>query len=301
MRSIFFAILALLNFNLLIGQDYIEYYNFCNEGDKQIYLKNYEEALKNFNKAFSLIDYVHANQYKSASLCAAHIGNIEKTYLYAKNAILNGLDPVFLKTKDFKKFRKTEKYKILCDSISIFQKQHLLSINLNYKKEIDSLYYIDQNIIRNNKSCKGNYNIDKSKLPSNLFELDSVIFEHLLTLIEKYGFPSEKKIGYEGYSNVWVLFHHNVRLPKNSKYLPILKEALVKGEYLPRNYAWMYDQSLMFKQEEPYFYFGIALVDHLSDDKKMEIDKRRKEHGIKPLESTIVKKRGNGIMQKFLW
>jgi hypothetical protein len=57
----------------------------------------------------------------------------------------------------------------------------------------------------------------------------------------------------------------------------------------------------MFKQEEPYFYFGIALVDHLSDDKKMEIDKRRKEHGIKPLESTIVKKRGNGIMQKFLW
>ncbi len=260
------------------GQDYIDYYNYCNEGDKQIYLKNDKTALENFEKAFSLVKYVHAKQYEKASMCAARIQGYEKTYLFAKNAILNGSSSKFLNQKDFKGFRKTEKHKSLKDSITIFSNYHIQSINLAYKREIDSLQYIDQRIIRKNRSVKGNYNIDKSAFPKNLYGLDSLLFNRLIELINEYGFPSEKIIGPDGYSNVWVLLHLNIRLEKNSEYLTMAKEALKKGEYLPKNYAWMYDQSLMFKKEKPLFYFGVAFTDDLSDMEKKKIDNVRKKY-----------------------
>ncbi|NQX98399.1 MAG: hypothetical protein HRT73_11055 [Flavobacteriales bacterium] len=296
-------ITSILTFSLsiLYGQNYIDYYDYCNEGDKQIYLKNDSSALENFKKAFLLVDYVHAIQYKKASICAAHIRDYEKTYLFAKNAILNGNSPKFLKHRDFKAFRKTEKYKSLKDSIVIFSNFHIQSINLAYKREVDSLQYIDQRIIRKNKSFKGNYNIDKSDFPENLFGLDSLLFNRLFELINQYGFPSEKAIGPDGYSSVWVLLHHNIRLEKNSEYLPMAKEALMKGQYLPKDYAWMYDQSLMFKKEKPLFYFGVAFTGNLSDAEKKKIDENRKQFGIKPLESMVVRKTGNAIIQKRLW
>lgn len=300
MKIIITSILT-FSFSVLYGQNYIGYYNLCNEGDKQIYYKNDSSALENFKKAFLLVDYVHAIQYKKASMCAARIQDYETTYLFAKNAILNGTSSKFLKQKDFKGFRKTEKFKILKDSISIFSNQHKQSINLVYKREIDSLHYVDQRIVRKNKSIRGKYKINKSNLPKNLYDLDSLIFNHLLSLINRYGFPSEKNIGPDGYDNVWVLFHHNVRLPKNSKYLPLTKEALMKGEYLPLNYAWMYDQSLIFKKEKPLFYYGVAFTGDLSDSEKKKIDEERKKYGIKPLESTEIKKIRNGISQGPLW
>ena len=286
---------------LLFGQNYIDYFNSCNEADKQIYLDNDSAALEHFKSAFGSVEYVHAFQYEKASMCAARLEDYQAANLYAKNAILHGTPPKFLKRKVFKGFRKTNSYKSLRDSLSWFQNQHQNSINLDFKKEIDSLHYIDQRIIRKNKRVKGKYKIAPSTLPENVYELDSLIFAHLLTLINTHGFPSEKNIGPEGYGNVWVLFHHNVRLPQNAHYLPVLKEAVITGQYLPADYAWMYDQGLMFKGEKPLFYYAVASTGHLSESEKESIDEERRKLGIKPLASTEIKVLKNGISQKRLW
>ncbi len=126
------------------SQNYIEYYNYCNEGEKQIYLKNFVTALNQFEKAFTLVDYIHSKQYKNASICAAKVADFNKTYVFAKKSIINGNSSKFLKQKAFKQFRKSDLYKQLKDSISIFHEWHYKSINLDYKKEIDSLHYIVQ-------------------------------------------------------------------------------------------------------------------------------------------------------------
>lgn len=287
--------------NLLFAQNYINYYNLCNDADKEVYFKNYKKALDNYEKAFQSVDYVHADKYEKSSKCAIQIKDYKRGALYAKKAVLNGSSTHFWKNKKLKKFRKTDYYKILNDSVLIWEHQHLESINFDYKKIVDSLHYVDQRIIRNNKTIKGDYKIDKHKLPEDLFDLDSLIFQTLLEAIDKYGFPSEKNIGKDGYDNVWLLFHHNVRLPKNHHYLPLLENALKNGNYRPRDFAWMYDQGRLNIGKSPLFYYGVPLPKSLIESKKEEIDKSRKEYGLKPLSSTKIKSRGRRTVMKILW
>jgi hypothetical protein len=115
-----------------------------------------------------------------------------------------------------------------------------------------------------------------------------------------YGFPSEKRIGRSA-NKVWVIFHHNMRIPKNEKYLSVLDSALKKGEYEPEFYAWMYDQLKLNKSEKPFFYYGVADIVDLTDEEKKQIDLRRSMFGIKPLRSTLINKTKTSIQQTPLW
>ncbi|MCB9233321.1 MAG: hypothetical protein H6581_16810 [Bacteroidia bacterium] len=270
----------------LYGQNYIEYYDLSNQGDKQIYLKDYPAALQNFEQAMARVEYVHTWVYHRASLAAAQSGNNEKARLYAGKALVQGLDPQFLKEKPFSRFRKSTQYKSLKDSLAQYQQQYEAGLNRNYQREIDSLIYIDQNIIRGNKSLKGNFKIDRPYLEAHISELDSTNFIRLIQLIDANGFPSEQRIGPQSAESASILIHHHFRLPQNTQYLPLATEAVKKGEYAPHAYAWMYDQSLVFRKEEPYFYFAVASISSLNEEQRAEIDRRRAEFGIKPLEAT---------------
>ena len=281
--------------------NHIEYFNLCNLGDKYYYFENFNEAIESYESAFEKADYVHAHYYMKAAKTCVKSFNYSKAYFYSKKAILNGQSDKFLKNKEFKQFRKTSEYRQLKDSLKFFKKEYALIINNDYKVLIDSLYYVDQRIIRNNRSCKGNYQIDKSILPDNLYELDSVIFADLLTLVENYGFPSERLVGPESYRHAFIIFHHNIRLKKNEKYLDLLESAVKKGEYMPEHFAWTYDQGLLMKGKKPYFYYGVAFLGNLTESEQEEVDKHRKDYGVKPIESFEVIEKGKTIIQKPLW
>jgi len=298
-RFIFTPLFTIL-FTFSYGQNYIDYYNLCNEGDRLAYFDKYEKALHSFETAFDKVDYVHAKQYEKASQCAIQLYQYEKATVYAQKALLQGSDLQFLKGKIAKKFRKTEAYKQLSRNLANYQKQHLSSINLDYRTQIDSLYYFDQRVIRKNRRVKGKYQIDKAILPDNKYDLDSLIFKNLLELIETYGFPSEKNIGKGGYESVYIILHHNGRLSQNKEHLPMMKEALLKGEYLPKDYAWMYDQGRLFEGENPLFYYGVA-SNTISSEEKKEIDKIRAKYGIKPFAAFQIKHRGRTTIMKPLW
>jgi len=246
MKSCIILILVIISISSF-GQtqnDYIEYYNLTNEGDKQIYLGNDSLAYDFYLKAFKKVNYIHSDKLINGAILAIKQKDYINAYNFSKNAIIQGTEYEFYKKKEYEKFRKTDYYKTFIDSLSFFHNQYLNNLNVDYKKQIDSLYFIDQNIIRKNKSVKGNYNIDKSKLPENIFDLDSLIFVDILALIEKYGFPTEKNVGRKTFRDVFIIYHHNFRLPRNEKQMNIAEKAVKEGAFLPNDYAWMYDQSL---------------------------------------------------------
>jgi len=304
MKGIILIILTAISIQIFgqIENDYIGYYNLTNEGDKQIYLKNDSLAYDCYLKAFEKVDYIHSRKLIIGAKLATKQNDYKNVYEFSKNAIIQGTETKFYKNKEFKKFRKTDLFKIFKDSLNYFQAEYGKNLNNDYKKQIDSLYYVDQRIIRNNKSVKGKYNIDKSKLPEKIFDLDSLIFVDILALIEKYGFPTEKNVGGKTFINVSIIYHHNFRLPRNKKYMEIAQEAVRKGAFLPRDYAWMYDQSIAwFTKEEPYFYYGVYFDVKKLNEKKDLINKRRKEWGIKPLDAQKIVIRGKTVITKQLW
>ncbi len=282
--------------------EYIQYYNLVNEGDKQIYLGNDSLAYQFYKEGFKRVDYVHNTNLIKASQLASSLGYNRYCYKLLQCAFKQGEDINILDYEPFVNFKNTKYYKKLVDNYPKYKASFLTSLNIDYKKQIDSLYYIDQYIVRGNTNIKGNYQIDYSL---DIQLLDSLIFTEFLSLIDKYGFATEKNIGPESFKKVWVFFHHNIRLPENNEYIPLAQEALLQGSYLPQNYAWMYDQSMTYNNNPPYFYYGVASIENLTDDEKVEINKRRKNWGVKPIESTLIETiKENGrisIMQTTLW
>ena len=237
----------------IYAQDYSVYYNRCNMADSLAHIKEYKEALINYKQAFETVDYVHAENLRKASVCAIECDDFNKAYLYAKQSVINGGERYIFKRIKRRKFKRTDYYRRLKDSIDYFLELHNERVNQSYKNIIDSLEYVDQVIIRGVKDKSRHYNIDITTLPLNRFDLDSCNMNLLLHLFDKYGFPSEKILGEDSYFMANTLIHHNFRKVENEKYHKMIFEAIIKGEYNPLFFSWWYDQFYQSKKSEPYF------------------------------------------------
>ncbi len=297
--SILFLFRAALNLGQ-IQNDYIKYYNLCNKGDNESYNRNYIAALKYYDSAFTLVNYCHSFNLEKAALAATKTKQFYKAIQFLRKAILNGKNIEIIKERRFKKLKRCDKYSQLKDSAKIFENNFKNRINMVYAREIDSLQFIDQNVIRGNTFFKNHFHINPDTI-SKKNKSDSLVFRHLLYLIGKYGFPSEKLVGPVGYESVSVILHHNVRLPENEKYIEMATKALLNGEYLPKDFAWMYDQSKEFKKEKPFFYYAITDPSKLTTNEIEKIENNRLMYGVKPMKSYKITVIGKMLIQRELW
>lgn len=290
-----FLLMFLVNCTVF-GQRYIPYYHLCNEADKEIFDNNYQLALCKLEKAFEIADYVHAAQYEKASKCAILIGDFEKAFFFAKKSIVNSSDNHFWKVRKFKNFRLSKYGRALIDSIGHYQQVAASKVNNTYLNFIDSLYYVDQNVIRGNKMVRGNYEIDKSRLPDDLFKLDSTNLNTLLQLIKVYGFPSERILGVNGYQKAAMIIHHNLRLEQNEKYHSVVITALFNGEYLPNDFELMYEQYSMWFKNTTFF---TTFDRNLLPSNLSRINENRLRYGLKDLSAYKIKR--NGLVMRAKW
>lgn len=282
----------------LSAQEYLNYYNLCNEAEELIYLKDYAAALEKFESAFETVPYVHNIQYVQASKCAILDHQYNKAYAYICLLEQQGYSANFLKKRKFKAFKKTNYYQKYKDSVSIYQSDYEVSIAIHkdYIKLIDSLHFIDQYIIRKNRPLKGKYKIDKDKIPENVWDLDQTNLAALVKLIEQYGFPSEQRVGHKTYRQAALILLHNLREPGNELHHPMVLEALHRGEYLRMEYSYMYEsyQNIVHKKT-----FYLTFDKDLSKENLARLDHNRKQIGMRPLKAFYLKKRGLNMVRKW--
>lgn len=282
--------------------NYIPYYNSVIQARKLIYQKNYQNAQDTLKTAFKKVDYVLAtDQTRLANTCLK-LDDFEQAYEAVQKAIIKGYPLAkFEKWYFTDSFKTTLFYSKLIAETDSLEALSINKSNSNYAKIIDSLYYIDQHLIRGSTS-ESSYDITLDDLPKNPYEQDSINFRYLLQLIDSLGFPSEQLVGYKARNQAGMLIHHNFRIPHFHFLNDFLIEQLKKGYYFPREYAWAYDQGLRMIGKDVYYYYATASLDGLTKEDLAEIDRRRKLLGIDPLESTeIIKKPSGGIRMNGLW
>ena len=268
-KRYFCLLIIILSIQFVYSQDYIEYYNQVNKADSLKYFGNYTESLNNYQDAFVKVGFVHSDKLINAGLVAIKLQKFDLADSYFQLAVKNSDNKDFLKRKEFRK-NKT-KFKDLKNRIPVLETEFIAKNNGLFKYKIDSLYTIDQDIRTNNKNTQEN---------------NDSIFKYLINLIDEYGFPSEKIVGYNSYRHAIIILHHNIRLNANEKYLTIFKKFIFSGEYRPEDYAWTIDQNkVWYNSTEPIFYFQILPTNKLSEIKKKEINKKRREIGLKPIEA----------------
>jgi hypothetical protein len=287
--------LASFLFNSGFAQNYEFYYLQCNKADSLEFNGKKHEALNTYKLAFQTVDFVHTKKLIKAYKLAIETSSFEDAFHFGKNIILNTGKTHLIRTKSVD-FNKSNFYQSLIDSSKFYINDYNNRINHEYIKIIDSLIFIDQYIIRNNKSYKADYNIDKIKLPDNLFDLDSSNWHLLYDCIIIWGVPSEQNVGYETYNKVWAVLHHNLRLKENEKYHKEIFEYVKKGDYLPDDLTVWYEQ---FQQQNYGQTFFTTWDGNLSPENLTRIEKNRRMIYLKGLNSYNLKKNGRYMEAKW--
>ncbi|MBN9294178.1 MAG: hypothetical protein J0G96_09385 [Flavobacteriia bacterium] len=295
MNNIITFIVLCLFYTCAYNQTYVEYYLLCNEADSMTYMGQKKEALENYKKAFQTVDYVHVRNLEKAYSLSQQLKMFDDMYAFGRQLIINSGNDDFLKAADVE-FKSTDYYHALKDSALYFKKMYEERINHRYIEIIDSLYYIDQRIIRNNKSVRGKYQIIRSELPENLFDLDSSNWNYLYQLIHTFGFPSERNIGLNAYGKAWAILHHNLRLKENEKYHPEIFQYVADGDYLPNDILVWYEQ---FQTQVYGRTFFTTWDNDISEENLKRIDTNRRKFYMKGINSLEFKKGGRFIITKW--
>ncbi len=280
MKNVLFLIILYVKIYGQKSDNYLKYYQLCNQAKQFYNTKDYNSALKKYDSAFKLVHYRHVSSLLNAAVTSLKIENKKKATLLLHEAIMNGLSISELKSNNFKELNSFKPFQQLNDSAYILRDKYLSRINRAYAREADSLFYVDQVIIRNVKTLNNAFNVNFYVYASERQKYDSLNFQYLLKLIDKYGFPSEEKIGPESYNAIKLVIHHSARMPINKDKIELFRTALFKGEYLPVDFVWMYDQLKMNLGESPFFYFQVRDISKLSENEKEKIDKNRQEYGV---------------------
>lgn len=285
MKKLKTLFLLLLITKVTIAQNYIEFYKLCNKADSLVYFKKLESAYSKYKQAYLLVDFVPREYLLKYAKLASLNDDLELCDELLQKAFKQGMKFENISFRKYRKYKNSEYYLDLKDNSKNLNSQFMTKQYYHYNYIIDSLFFIDQEVIRSTSKKSSKYNIDYSSLPDNLFSLDSTNFKTLLYYINKYGYPSESLVGLEGYEKCFYILLHNLRLPKNKSSLELLENALIKGDIKPDDYAWITDQSLSCSNQPLKFYYSESNPTKLDEKTYNEINLLRYKYGLKPIEA----------------
>ena len=129
------------------------------------------------------------------------------------------------------------------------------TVNLRLKRELDSLYRVDQvyraAMFADNKqhlvdSIAAALHLPAAEVPPRLLGLmlqtDSTDMQRVRAIIQRHGYPGKTLVGTPANEAAFYVIQHSNSI---SQYLPLIKEAANQGELPFRLYAMMLDRQLM--------------------------------------------------------
>lgn len=289
------AVLA-ASFNSGAQQQYYDsYYKSCNTADSLAYFGKKTISIDTFKLAFESVNFVHAEKYGDAFDVAIDNGDFQSAFEFGKMSIINSGIISFARPRSLK-FKRSLYFKQLMDSVEFYLETYNKRVNHSYIKLIDSLFYIDQRIIRKIRSVRGNYTFDQSFLDKSNSEKDSLNWNCLHNLIDSLGFPSQKNVGYKAYRNAVTIIQHNLREKGFEKYHPAIFDAIKMGDYLPTDFAFWYEQYQTVVKGKSYFY---SWNGDTSKAAFALINTNRRAFYLKPTSAYKIKR--NGLRWKAKW
>ena len=206
------------------NENLITYYGLVNKAELALVNSENKVALKLYEDAFRIRKYGFANDYFNAALLSAIIGDNKKTYNYFKELSKLGLDPRTFKSIEILKNFWLSKYGLKAELLdSITPKIY----NSEYRFTVLKLVERDQ-LFRNKKNA---YTLYKDTINS----IDKENIQILLSLISKYGFPSERLTGLNrnglGLPAATLIIHQNLRKDRIFDFSQILKNAVYSGDF----------------------------------------------------------------------
>lgn len=160
-------------------------------------------------------------------------------------------------------------------------------------EELESIFETDQSLRIIVDSVEQKYGFESKETQEiwqKIHENDSINLIKIDSIISKYGWLGVDKIGEKGNAALFLVIQHS-DLKTQEKYLPIMKDAVKKGNANGSELALLIDRIEMFNGRPQVYGSQIQYIDgkytiyKIIDEKN--VNKRRYEVGLQPLEEYV--------------
>lgn len=160
-------------------------------------------------------------------------------------------------------------------------------------EQLDSIFETDQSLRMIVDSIEQKYGFESEETQEiwqKIHKNDSINLIKIDSIISKYGWLGVDKIGEKGNATLFLVIQHS-DLKTQEKYLPVMKDAVKKGNANGSDLALLIDRIEMFNGRPQVYGSQIQYIDgkytiyKIIDEKN--VNKRRSEVGLQPLEEYV--------------
>jgi hypothetical protein len=276
------------------------YYQKIYQADYEFESKNYEKAFEIYQSAFQTCPPINTPGYnergKFAELCAV-LGKEQLSLEFLEEKFKHGYELQWIQEDSvFARVLSSTKGKALIENYNNLREQHLTSINLELRDEIQQMQRSDQ------KYRGENYQDNLSKQDS----IDSYNTNRLIEIFESVGYPTADIIGHYSVDRqptiiTAILLHTDDSIRMNY-FVPKLSHFVRNGTCSPQTLGSVIDQFHLYNGEPQIYgtYQGAntKYADMIADLK--QVDKNRISIGLPPLKLKEKKDSLNRIKYSYL-
>ena len=284
-----FTIAVFLLFSSSYGQNYAK---LIKKADSCYAAKNYTLSRDYYAKAFQVKPESKFNYYNAA--CAASLANDkENAVKWLEITIRNGYDNIkhIHSDTDLDNIRKEKKFITITEALQ--KKMDLAEANYDkpLQQELLAIHNDDQAIRHEYIAAQKKYGYPSKEVDSlgKIMTLkDSLNLLKIVKILDEKGWVGKNKVGSLANQAIYLVIQH-ADLKTQQKYLPMMRDAVKKGNATPSSLAFLEDR-VAFREGRKQIY-GTQVATHPVTKKKYVlpledpdyVDERRLEVGLSTL------------------
>lgn len=275
------------------------YKEFVQKGDSCYDVKDYKNSVSYYERAFK-IEHKDATDLYNAACSAALIKDDKKAFDWLDLAIDNGYESIaHIKIdNDLKPLHDKKEWQKTIDKLQ--KKLDILEVNYDkpLQKELLAIYAEDQGIRGDFMKVykeKGSGSKAVDSIGKIMMYKDSINLIKVIKILDEKGWVGKDVVGSQANQTLFLVIQHS-DLKYQQKYLPMMREAVKKGNANPGNLAYLEDRVALRERHKQIYGSQISMIPGqkafvLPLEDPDNVDKRRAEVGLGPI-ADYVKKLG---------
>ncbi len=297
MKKILAFLFIVMNISLMQSQTYKE---FVQKADSCYRAKEYKLSVGYYEKAFN-IEQKKATDLYNASCSAALLKEDKKAFEWLNLAIDNGYENItYLQNeRDLNPLHVKKEWEEVINKLQ--KKLDIIEVNYDkpVQKELLAIYEDDQEIRKDFMKIyteKGSGHKLVDSIGKIMIYKDSLNLIKISKILDEKGWVGKDVVGAQANETLYLVIQHSP-LQYQQKYLPMMREAVKKGNANSRNLAYLEDRIALREGKRQIYGSQIAInsitgKSHISPLQDPDnVDKRRAEVGLGPI-ANYAKKNG---------
>lgn len=293
------ALLGLLIFNFSFAQEQANYSELISEAWKLYQYRDYRQSGEKYSEAFEALGDkgTITDRYNAAcSWALAEEIDSSFTQLFRIAEKGNYTNYGHITTdNDLDNLHADKRWKEVLAQVKVNKEKAEANLDKPLAATLDNIYREDQGLRRQISEIEANYGRDSAEMRAHwkkIQEKDSINLIKIQQILDTRGWLGADVIGRQGNSTLFLVIQHS-DLAVQEKYLPMMREAVKKGNASPGSLALLEDR-VVLRQGEKQIYgsqigqnseTGEYYVLPLEDPEN--VDQRREEVGLGPLQEYI--------------